>query len=50
MTIRVGDMISSDLGYDYYVCGSGDYYGLTTAALSKDLIYSQLAMKTTLRT
>ena len=40
MIIRVGNQINSDLGYDYYVCGSGDYYGKSTSALYKDLLYS----------
>jgi hypothetical protein len=40
MIIRVGNQISSDLGYDFFVCGDGDYYGHSTASLSKDIIYS----------
>ena len=40
MIIQVGNQISADLGYDYYVCGGGDYYGHSTSAMSQDLIYS----------
>ena len=40
MIIRVGNQINSNLGYDYYVCGSGDYYGTSTSALFQDLIFS----------
>ena len=40
LTIRVGNQISSDLGYDFFVCGSGDYYGASATALSRDLVYS----------
>lgn len=38
--IRLGDQISSDLGYDHHVCGVGDYYGFDSGNLHKDLLYS----------
>ena len=37
--IQIGNQISSDIGYDYYICGSGDFYG-TSSNTMKDLIYS----------
>lgn len=40
MIVRVGNQISTDLGYDYYVCGTGDHYGTSTSALFQDLIFS----------
>lgn len=38
--IRVGDKISDDLGYDFFVCGVGDYYGTDHTNLNRDLSYS----------
>ena len=40
MIIRIGDQINSALGYDFYVCGTGDHYGTSSSALYQDLIYS----------
>ena len=40
MIVRVGNQISTDLGYDYYVCGTGDHYGTSTSSLFQDLIFS----------
>lgn len=40
MIIQIGNQITPDLGYDYYICGDGDYYGQSSASLSKDLTYS----------
>ena len=40
MIIRIGNEINTNLGYDYYVCGSGDYYGKSSSALSRDVIFS----------
>ena len=40
MIIRAGNQINADLGYDFYICGDGDYYGKSISTLSKDLIYS----------
>lgn len=40
IAIRIGNQISTDLGYDYYICGTGDYYGKSLSSLKKDLIYS----------
>lgn len=37
--IQIGNQISSDIGYDYYICGSGDFYGSSSNTM-KDLIYS----------
>lgn len=36
--IRVGDQMA--IGYDFYKCGAGDYYGSNENALLKDLDYS----------
>ena len=27
MTLQIGEKINNIIGYDYYVCGDGDYYG-----------------------
>lgn len=40
MIIRVGNQIDADTGYDFYVCGDGDYYGTDPSNLMSDLIYS----------
>lgn len=40
IVIRVGNQISADLGYDYFVCGAGDYYGSDHLHLNKDLSFS----------
>ena len=38
--IRTGDTISVDLGYDYFKCGSGDYFGPNIGSLTKDTLWS----------
>lgn len=40
MYIRLGGSISSTVGYDFYQCGVGDYFGTDTANLKVDLDYS----------
>lgn len=40
LIIRIGDMISTTVGYDYFVCYNGDYYGTDTWSLLRDLSYS----------
>jgi hypothetical protein len=42
LTIKIGNKISSQVGYDYHKCISnpGDYYGNTTDSLKNDLTYS----------
>lgn len=34
MYIRSGAQISNDLGYDYYKCGVGDFFGKDTSTLT----------------
>lgn len=38
--LRISDKISEDLGYDYYKCGSGDYFGSDTSSLTQDTLWS----------
>lgn len=38
--VRIGNQINEDLGYDYFVCGVGDYYGTDHTQLNRDLSYS----------
>jgi hypothetical protein len=38
--IRTGGQISSSLGYDYYKCGTGDYFGLDINSLTLDTLWS----------
>lgn len=38
--IRVGDKITDELGYDYYKCNSGDYFGHDTGSLTPDTLWS----------
>ena len=40
LIIRLGDQVSTTVGYDYYKCGQGDYHGLNTSNLSTDLSVS----------
>ena len=38
--IRLGGSISSTVGYDFYQCGVGDFFGSDTSTLLTDLQYS----------
>ena len=42
VTIRIGDKISTQVGYDFQKCltSKGDYFGNSTADLYRDLLYS----------
>lgn len=38
--VQIGSKINEAIGKDYYICGSGDYYGNDPSTLQSDLDYS----------
>lgn len=40
MVIQIGDKVSDLVGYDYYQCGVGDFFGESPTSLQRDLDYS----------